>query len=355
MMRRVGPNSLFIRLFALVLGAVIVSHLSMIFSLVEIHTVVPLPDGAVDVVSDPANPLSVQAYVLHPGRVVWLGLRQVLPVMGTMFVVLVLAAWFGAGMTAAPIRRLSEAAARLADNLESPPIAEAGSFEARQAAQAFNSMQGKIHSQIRQRAVFLAAVSHDLRTPLTRMKLRVERVEDNELKDKLRADLDEMAAMLNAALEFLRGEVESEPWQLFDVQSLADSLAEDMAETGRMVTVTGIAQPLMAQPTLLRRCLSNLLENALRYGHTAKVSLRDSPQALVIDVEDDGPGIPEDQLAAVFEPFVRLESSRNKNSGGFGLGLSIARDTARRHGGELTLQNRAQGGLIARLSLPRHR
>jgi protein-histidine pros-kinase len=355
-MRRIGPDTLFSRLFALLLGVVIASHLSVILSFAAFTTGMVLPPGATQVLVAPGSPSSTPiVQFLHPEQVVWKALGDLWPVMGMMLLVLVLAAWFGAAMVAAPIRRLSDAAAGLADNLDSPPIAEAGPREARRAARIFNRMQDRISAQLRQRSVFLAAVSHDLRTPLTRLKLRVERVDDPDLKDRLRGDLNEMASLLNAALDVLRGEVDSEPWQLFDVQALADSLAEDAGETGRTVTVCGHALPLMAQPTLLRRCLSNLIENALRYGQSARVILKEEKSALIIDVEDDGPGIPEDKLTAVCEPFVRLESSRNKSSGGVGLGLSIAREAAVRHGGTLTLHNREEGGLVARLFIPRHR
>jgi protein-histidine pros-kinase len=356
MMRRIGPDTAFSRLFAIVLGAVIASHFSIIFTLIMSSFGRELPQDSVQVLVDgAASPAPPTVLMMHPALVVGAVLRDLWPVLGTVFLFLVVAAWYSAKMLTAPIRRLSEAAERLSDSLDSSRIPEEGPREARQAARVFNRLRDRITAQIQQRAVFLAAISHDLRTPLTRMKLRVERVADDDLKDKLRADLNEMATMLNATLEFLRGEVESEPWQMFDVQALAESLAEDAEETGHPVIVAGDALPIMAKPTLLRRCLSNLIENALRYGHTAKVSLRDDPATLVIEVQDDGPGIPENELTAVFEPFVRLESSRNKNSGGVGLGLSIAREAAQRHGGDLTLRNGRTGGLIARLSIPRNR
>lgn len=356
MMNRIGPGTAFSRLFAILLGAVIASHLGVIFTLIVSSFGTQLPQGSVQVlVGGTASPATPTVLMMHPAQVVGSVLRELWPVLATVFLLLVVAAWYSAKMMTAPIRRLSEAAARLGDSLDSSRIPEEGPREARQAARIFNRLRDRISTQIKQRAVFLAAVSHDLRTPLTRMKLRVERVQDDELKDKLRADLNEMATMLNATLEFLRGEVESEPWQMFDVQALAESLAEDAGETGHPVIVSGDSLPIMAKPTLLRRCLTNLIENALRYGRTAKVSLRDDPTILVIEVQDDGPGIPESELTAVFEPFVRLESSRNKNSGGVGLGLSIAREAAQQHGGDLTLRNGRTGGLIARLSLPRIR
>jgi len=356
MMRRLRPDTLFSRLFSLLLWLVILSHASILISLAASTAGVRFPEDSVAVLREGevvADSLSV--VVTHPGLVTWKVITVLWPVMGMVLVALILAAWFGAGMLTTPIRRLSEAAARLGDNLDGPQIAEVGPSEARQAARIFNTMQERLRAQIRQRATFLAAVSHDLRTPLTRIKLRVEQVGDEALKAKIRADLDEMADMLDATLEFLRDEADNEPRQRLDIQALAESLAENAREIGRTVTVCGGAAPLMAQPGLLRRCLSNLIENALRYGHTARISLRDSAAELVIEVEDDGPGIPEDKMEAVFEPFVRLESSRNKHSGGFGLGLAVAREAALRHGADLRLANRREGGLIARLSFPRPR
>jgi len=276
----------------------------------------------------------------------WIGLTL-------QFFAVILAAGLGARMIARPIQQLANAAARLGDNLNSPPVAEQGPEEARQAARVFNHMQNRIRAQLEERERFLAAVSHDLRTPLTRMKLRIEAPVDEENRGRLREDIAEMAAMLDATLGYLRGEAHSEPWQLLDVQALADSVAEDAREHGAEVEVRGNAQPIQGQPTALRRCLDNLVDNAVRYGQSAVIVLEDQPTQLTLEVRDRGPGIPENRIAQVMEPFVRLEGSRNRNSGGVGLGLSIARDAARRNGGELVLRNAPEGGLIARLTLPR--
>ncbi|MDD2768744.1 MAG: ATP-binding protein [Methylococcus sp.] len=264
-----------------------------------------------------------------------------------------LTAWIGARWVSGPIKRIARAAENFGDSLSSQPLEEYGPAEARQAARALNRMQAQLLEQIRQRSQFLAAVSHDLRTPITRLNLRVEGVEPPELRDKLNQDIREMSLMLGSTLDYLRGHAEPEPVQPLDIEALVQSLAEDAQDQGLAVSVSGTARPIEARPLALRRCLDNLIGNALRYGQCAEIALKDGTDSLVIDVRDRGPGIPQDQLEAVFAPFVRLESSRNRASGGTGLGLSIARDVALSHGGRLNLMNCPEGGLVARLSLPR--
>ena len=272
--------------------------------------------------------------------------------MASQLFVLTIAALFGARMLARPIQRLGRAAAELGTDLNRPPIAVTGTAEARQAARVFNQMQERIRRSVEERGRFLAAVSHDLRTPLTRMKLRVERLEDDAARDKLREDIAEMAAMLNATMSYLRDEAAAEGWQMMDMTALLESMVEDAVEAGEDVTVSGQAKPLLTRPVALRRCLSNLLQNALRYGTSAQITIADTDALLVIDIRDAGPGIPPDQMEAVFEPFVRLENSRNRSTGGVGLGLAIAREAANQCGGTLTLEN-VPGGLLARLALRR--
>lgn len=271
------------------------------------------------------------------------------------FIAFSMVSWFGAKMLARPIQQLAQAAPHLGNTLNHPALEEKGSIEARQAARVFNQMQERLRAQIEERAHFLAAVSHDLRTPLARMKLRTERMLELPAKEKFRSDIIEMATMLDATLEYLRDQTQSEAWTLLDTQALMHAASENTEECGHHIAVTGTAQPLLTQPLALRRCLSNLLENALRYGKQAYISLKDDDDFLIISIRDQGPGIPEDKMRIVFEPFVRLESSRNKAFGGVGLGLSIARDAARVCGGTLTLCNAEEGGLIANISLPRHR
>ncbi|NMG36091.1 HAMP domain-containing protein [Azoarcus sp. TTM-91] len=369
-MRRLLPDSVFGRLFGLVALALVVSHLIAAALLVFIAPpafrgppprfeggdMVRPPEARQDTPPGPHGGEGAERRHFDPDEPprplpgaplgLWVGLT-------IQFIAVTLAAGVGARMIARPIQQLANAAARLGDNLNSPPVAEQGPEEARQAARVFNHMQNRIRAQLEERERFLAAVSHDLRTPLTRMKLRIEAPVDEENRSRLREDIAEMAAMLDATLGYLRGEAHSEPWQLLDVQALADSVAEDAREHGAEVEVRGTARPIQGQPTALRRCLDNLVDNAVRYGQRATIVLDDQPTQLVVEVRDQGPGIPENRIAQVMEPFVRLEGSRNRNSGGVGLGLSIARDAARRNGGELVLRNAAEGGLIARLVLPR--
>lgn len=352
-MKRFLPDTLFARLFGLVLAAMVASHviIGVVIGsgLIDRRPPPPPPDFGAPGLAPPPPELGGR----HPGPPprdptrLWL-------ILAIQFAALTGAAWIGAHMLARPVRDLADAASRLGENIDEPPMEETGPAEARRAAQVFNRMQERIRSQLEARSRFLAAVSHDLRTPLTRMKLRVEQLDAaTPGRDKLQDDIAEMASMLDATLNYLRGESQSEAWQWFDVQALAESIAEDARENGDEVTVSGNASPLRAQPSALRRCLGNLVENAVRYGGKAEIALTETAASLVIEIRDHGPGIPENRMAQVFEPFVRLEESRNRNSGGVGLGLAIAREAARRHGGDLTLRNAPDGGLVARLALPR--
>jgi len=227
-------------------------------------------------------------------------------------------------------------------------------MEVRRAAAAFNTMQARLQTYLREREQMLGAVSHDLRTPITRLRLRAELIEDEALRAKFARDLAEMEAMTAVALDFLRGVNKDEPVQPVDVTALLESLQADSEEAGHDVTVQGEMQtPYPAHPLALKRLLSNLIENAIKYGARASVTVEDKAAQLRIVVADEGPGIPEEQLEQVFEPFYRIEGSRSRDTGGVGLGLSVARDIARAHGGELVVRNRVGGGLEAVLTLPR--
>jgi len=266
-----------------------------------------------------------------------------------------ISSWIGARMLAAPFRSLAQGAAELSRNLDAPPIKEAGPIEARQAAHVFNTMQASLRRQMSERNRFLAAVSHDLRTPLTRMKLRLSSSEDEELSERLRSDIDEMTQLLEATLSFLRNEEVVEEFSPVDINALVDAIAQDAAESGQKVSVSGEVHPVSAQPLGLKRCLTNLVANAIRYGEEAHIRLIDASSCVHIEVVDRGPGIPESQLERALEPFYRVESSRNKSTGGTGLGLAIANDVVKRHGGQLILRNGPgpEGGLIAQITLPR--
>ncbi|WP_448680091.1 sensor histidine kinase [Pseudomonas nicosulfuronedens] len=266
---------------------------------------------------------------------------------------LILAAGIGARLLARPVQRMGDAALRLSEDLDSPPLPETGPREARQAAHAFNRMRERIREQVQQRSRMLVAVSHDLRTPLSRLRLRVEEIENPQLRTRIGQDLAEMIGMLDSTLHYLQQERATEPLQWFDVKALADSLAEDACERGADVGVEGFCAPLKVQPMALRSCLNNLLDNALRYAGEVSIELRDGAREVEIRVRDHGPGIPAELREQVFEPFFRLEGSRNRNSGGVGLGLAIARDAARRQGGDLVFEETPGGGATAVLRLPR--
>jgi signal transduction histidine kinase len=255
-----------------------------------------------------------------------------------------------------PLQQLARAADTLGRDLDAPPLAEEGPTETRRATQAFNRMQARIKRLIDERARALAAVSHDLRTPLTRLRLRAELVDDERLQSQMAADLDAMAAMIDATLGYLRGLQETEPVRPIDINALVASMVEDAQVLGRMITIEGqAAVPYAGRLTALRRAVQNLIDNAIKYGFSAHIRIEDDAAELRIVVEDAGPGIPHAELARVTEPYYRPDASRNSETGGVGLGLSIARDIALLHGGELLLENRARGGLCAMLSLPRTR
>ncbi|BBP75475.1 two-component sensor histidine kinase [Pseudomonas gingeri NCPPB 3146 = LMG 5327] len=268
-------------------------------------------------------------------------------------IALVIAAWYGAKLLARPIQRLSDAAERLSEDLNSPPLDETGPREARQAAATFNLMQQRIREQVQQRGRMLGAVSHDLRTPLSRLKLRLEQIDDARLQGQMRQDLNDMIGMLDATLSYLHEQRTSEAMQWMDVQALVESICENAQDQGAQVRASGHCAPLLVQPMALRSCLNNLMDNALRYAGDALITLEDSRRQLIIRVIDHGPGIAAEKREAVFEPFYRLEGSRNRNSGGVGLGMTIAREAAQRLGGELTLEETPGGGLTAVVALPR--
>jgi signal transduction histidine kinase len=215
-------------------------------------------------------------------------------------------------------------------------------------------MQARLAGYSRDRTRVLAAMSHDLKTPITRLRLRAELLEDPQLRAKFTKDLDEMESMVGATLDFLRGQESGEPARPVDVMALLESLQADLRETGGQMEIEGAAvKPYPGVPQALKRCLGNLVENAVKYGRSAHVTVDDDDARLVIRVQDYGPGLPPAELEKVFEPFYRVEGSRSRDTGGTGLGLTIARGIAEAHGGRLTLRNRVEGGLEATLELPR--
>jgi signal transduction histidine kinase len=255
-----------------------------------------------------------------------------------------------------PLAELASAADAVGRGNSELRLEERGTRELRRATRAFNAMQDRLRRYLDSRTRVLAAMSHDLRTPLTRLRLRVESIEDEALRQRCAADLDEMASMIRGALAAFRGLNDEEPAVPVDVNALAHELQQQYAELGARLDIVGSANTAcVGRPLALKRCLGNLVQNAIQHGTHASIVIESGEEPgeeLIIRVRDDGPGIPPEQLEQVFEPFFRLESSRNRDTGGSGLGLSIARDIAQAHGGSLVLRNRAEGGLEAVLTLP---
>ena len=254
---------------------------------------------------------------------------------------------------ARPMRGLAAAAGSLGRGEAVEDLSEAGPAETRETVRAFNLMRARLDRFVRDRTAMLAAVSHDLRTPITSLRLHAEFVEDAETKAKILAALDEMQRMTGDALAFIREDARQEETRTVDLHALLDSVAADLADLGHDIAVAESERVLLAcRPAALRRALRNLLENAAAYGGRAAARIeRDDDETRVV-VEDEGPGIPEADLERVFEPFVRLEASRSRDTGGSGLGLAISRSIVRGHGGDIRLENRAGGGLRATVALP---
>jgi signal transduction histidine kinase len=253
-----------------------------------------------------------------------------------------------------PLKTLSAAADRLGRGEAVGSVPEEGPADVRRTTRAFNTMSERLTRFVADRTRMLAAIAHDLRTPITGMRLRAEMVEDAETRARIQAGLDEMAEMTEAALAFARTDAQGEATRRVDLASLVQSVVDDLADAGAAVAYRGPERlDRTCRPTALKRAVRNLVANAVAYGTRAEVVLDETaPQGIELTVADDGPGIPADQLERVFDPFVRLEESRSRETGGSGLGLSIARNIARAHGGDVSLENRPQGGTVARLILP---
>jgi signal transduction histidine kinase len=254
-----------------------------------------------------------------------------------------------------PLSVFAGAAEELGRDIDRPPLPERGATELVRAAKALNVMQDRLKRYVQTRMQVLAAMSHDLKTPITRMRLRAELLDDPQLKAKFVKDFDALQEMVTSTLDYMRGLSDGgEPPQPIDVTALVSSLKEDAEEAGHRVTVHGDARsPVMGRAQALKRCLQNLLDNAFAYGQRASITVRDEGNAVNISICDEGPGIPEGEIERVFDPYYRVEGSRNRNSGGSGLGLSIARNIAQAHGGTVRLRNLATGGLEATVRLPR--
>lgn len=307
---------------------------------------------------------------LADGQTLWLALepprgwisRGTALLLAVQLALLALATGWGVWLAVRPLKRLAAAADAAHTGLTAPGPAgralldELGPLELQSAARAFNAMQRRIQQQLDERLHLLAAIAHDLQTPITRLRLRAEQVGEAPLRDRLLADLQAMQALVEEGLAYARtAQAAQEPLQAVDLDALLDGLVCDAVEAGHAAELVGrLGRPLITRVQALRRLVLNLLDNALKFGGPGPVQVAVDPQpgGLHIRVEDNGPGIPPGELARVMQPFERLEGSRSRDTGGTGLGLAIAQQLAQALGGRLSLHNRPQGGLEARLELP---
>lgn len=277
---------------------------------------------------------------------------RMLLALGISMLLLAPLVWWMARRLTRPIRVFAAAAERLGADPEAEPLAPTGPSEVRTAIHAFNDMQASLRNHMRQRTQTIAAIAHDLRTPLTRLRFRAEQAPE-AVRDRMATDIEEMDALIAQAMAFVRGEAPSERREPMDLVALAADCAGGFAETGANVAFeAGDALPVEGDPAALRRALANLISNAVKYGGGARVRASAIDGRAVVEVADDGPGLDEGELEMVFEPFHRGERSRSRETGGAGLGLTVARQAARAHGGDVTLIRRTEGGLTARLDLP---
>jgi len=308
----------------------------------DLQVVVPLPDG---------QWLSFATALPESGSAFS---RQFLLSMGIMAIVILAVSIWVVRRVTAPLATVSAAAERLGNDLNAPPMPESGTIETRQAGHAFNTMQARLRGLVENRTRMLAAISHDLRTPLTLLRLRAENIENRQERNKMLATIAEMDSMVGVTLQFARDEATTELRRPTDIAALVQSIVDDMADAGVPVKMQP-AEPVVydSRPDALKRAIRNLLDNAVKYGKAASVAIQTTPKAIEIVIDDEGPGIPEQELSRVFDPFYRLEDSRSRDTGGVGLGLAIAQSIVQAHRGELVLSNRPTAGLRARIVLPR--
>ena len=279
------------------------------------------------------------------------------PVSLGLFVLLIaIVCWIAVRLALRPLQRMAAAAEAFGRDIHQPPLETTGPSEVRQAAQAFNAMQERVRSFMAERTQILAAVTHDLKTPLTRMRLRLENCNDEALREKLASDLGAMQLLVDEGLDLSRSLQSTEAGVRIDLGALLSSIADDAADAGQPVRFDSPRDTTVladCRPNGLRRAIENLLDNALKYGNSAEMTMTTTPDMASIRIRDHGPGIPEASLDEVLRPFVRLETSRSRDSGGTGLGLAIATNLLAAQRATLTLRNHPDGGLEARIELPR--
>lgn len=288
---------------------------------------------------------TLQAVPLSPWMVSALCLQLLL---------LIMVSWLAVRWVTGPLTRLAEAADTLGTDFAPRPLSERGSVEVIRATRAFNLMQRRIRDHLKERMQILAAISHDLQTPITRMRLRAELLDDADLRDRLHDDLNAMQMLVQDGIAYARdGQGITEAACRLDLDALLDSLVYDYVSAGKELRLSGsVRDPIVTRPNALRRIVVNLIDNALKFGQDAEVQIKREPAGVSILVLDHGPGIPDEEMQSVMQPFYRIENSRNRETGGSGLGLAIAQQLTLALGGTLMLINRECGGLQAQVFLP---
>ncbi|MDM0122640.1 ATP-binding protein [Variovorax arabinosiphilus] len=339
------------------------SAASQAFAKAIVDALRPFETVKVGQVAQPPEGLQIEVRLGDGSTVVVLARRADMPLspwvlwlLALQLLVLALCVWQAVRLVTRPLAQLASAADDLGPDLKARHLDEQGPTEVAHAARAFNAMQQRIAGYMAERVEILAAISHDLQTPLTRMRLRTDLMDEGPEQRKFRHDLDAMSVLVKEGVTYARTlHGTTEPASRIDADALLGSLVADYADTGQPVRLEGqLGAPVVSRPNALRRIVANLVDNALSFGSQVQVQLRaDAAERFVVAVIDDGPGIPPDELEAVLKPFYRVEGSRNRSTGGTGLGLAIAHQLAVAMGGQLVLLNRAEGGLEARLTLPR--
>lgn len=337
------------------------SLLSQQFATAIVEAMRPFEIVKVGEVLQPPEGLEIQVRMTDGSSVVVHARRVGMPVsswvmwlLAIQLLVLAVCAWFAVRLVTRPLADLAAAADDLGPDLKPQKLAEEGPTEVAHAARAFNAMQQRIGGYMAERVEILAAISHDLQTPITRMRLRTEMMDDEHDRGKFRQDLDAMHSLVREGVTYARTlHGATEPPLRMDADALLESMQADYEDAGKTVHLEGrVGAPIVGRPNAMRRIVMNLIDNALIFGSDVRVRMNAGDGQLSIAVVDNGPGIPPDELDAVLKPFYRVESSRNRSTGGTGLGLAIAHQLAMAMGAELKLQNRPEGGLEARLTMP---
>ena len=285
----------------------------------------------------------------------WVGLRVLGSTLLIYLIVLGAMIWIAARL-ARPLRDLTAAAERFEGRGEAPQVTPRGPADVQRAILAFNAMSARVSAMLDEKDRMLGAIGHDLRTPLASLRIRAESVEPEEERQKMAATIEEITSMLDDTLALARSGRATEPARNVDLGALVDAVVEEFHALGHDVEMASSKRLIACvQPHLLRRAVRNLIENAVKYGDAARVAVRPLGDKVALEISDSGPGIPEAEMANVQEPFYRLEASRSRETGGSGLGLTLARAAAQAHGGKLELENGPEGGLLARILLPRER